>query len=62
MTPFEKAVRELQRRYQREVGELGRAARGLPPAERALNRTHANVKESCANELGRLLLAHGVAA
>jgi hypothetical protein len=62
LTPLEKDVLALMQRYQREVGDLTRAQRTLPPAERALSRTHANVKEACASELGRLLRAHGALA
>lgn len=60
MTPAEKDIAALMRRYQGEVTDLGRAARTAPPAERPLLRTHANVKESCANELARILRRHGV--
>lgn len=62
MTAFEKAVGAIARRYLGEVYELTRAQRTLPPAERALSKTHANVKEACANELLRLMHTHGLTA
>lgn len=52
----------LASRYQREVGELTRQLRTLPPGERSIVRAHANVKESCANEIVRKLRTHGVIA
>lgn len=54
-----KEIRALARRYHGEVRDLERGMRGLPPFERAIARTHANVKTSCANEIERLLLASG---
>ena len=60
MTEFEKHVEAMIQRYRGEVRDLVSTARTLPPGERTAANTHANVKESCANELSRLMDRYGV--
>lgn len=51
-------IGKMVRRYRAELRDMDRKIRDLPAREQALARTHANVKQACANELQRLLDEH----